>query len=169
MPLSEPILRPWRHGDLDDLIRLGNNINIWRQLRDLFPHPYTREAGERWLEIAVAPDPTVFVIEYDGQFAGGIGYHPGRDIDRCSAEVGYWVGESFWGKGIATRAIELLIKKAKDRNGLTRLFAVPFASNSASRRVLGKNGFTLDALLRQAAIKEGQIRDVCLYSFLLHE
>ncbi len=169
MPLPKVNLRPWRQDDLDELVKLGNNINIWRQLRDLFPHPYSYEAGQVWLEIATTPDSTVFVIEYEGSFAGGIGYHPGRDIERCSAEVGYWLGEPFWSKGIATRAIVLLIEKATTHEPLTRLFATPFATNAASRRVLEKTGFTLDTILRRAAIKEGLIRDMCLYSLLLQE
>lgn len=160
-------LRPWQNEDLVDLVRLADNPKIASQSRDTFRQPYTEEAGKAWLQIATQPDATVFVIEYNGQFAGGIGYHPGKDIERCNAEIGYWLGEPFWGKGLATQAVKLLVEKVKATGQFTRLFAMPFAANQGSRRVLEKAGFTLDAVLSRAAVKNGQIKDICIYSMVI--
>src|SRR5262245_61235704 len=100
------IVRPWRSDDLDALVRHADNAAIARNLRDLFPHPYTRSDGEAWLAIATAEDPyTDFAIEYHGEAVGGIGLKLGSDIERVSAEVGYWLGQSVWGRGLATAAL----------------------------------------------------------------
>jgi ribosomal-protein-alanine N-acetyltransferase len=158
------IVRPWRVEDLDALIRHADNVKIARNLRDAFPHPYTREAGEFWLKLATTMDPvTSFAIECDGEAVGGIGLKLDTDIERVSAEIGYWLGESVWGRGLATAAVRALSEHAFDAFGLTRLFALPFAHNTASRRVLEKAGFTLEAILRKSAVKEGQIVDQALY------
>lgn len=161
-------LRPWNDHDLVDLVRIANNPNIANQLRDAFPHPYTMDAAREWIAFNLRSDsPTHFAIEMDGSLAGGIGYFPGRDIERISAEVGYWIGEEHWGRGLATEALLMLVDLIKERKQFARLFALPFASNLASRKVLEKAGFKCDAILRQSAIKSGQIVDQCLYSRLL--
>jgi len=162
-------LRLFASTDLDDLVRLANNPRIAHQLRDAFPHPYTREAGQGWLTFASRPDATVFAIEVEGQFAGGIGYHPGNDIERCAAEIGYWLGEPFWGRGVASVALIQLVEKVRRTGRFTRLFALPFADNLASQKVLNKAGFAFEALLRRAAIKNGTIRDLHLYGLVFGE
>src|SRR5207244_2850859 len=111
---------------------------------------------------------TSFAIECDGMLVGGTGYMPGRDVERCSAEVGYWIGEPHWGRGLATAALRALTAVVVERGGFTRLFALPFAANLGSRRVLEKAGFELSAVLRRSAIKDGQVVDQCLYSLLLN-
>jgi ribosomal-protein-alanine N-acetyltransferase len=134
-------------------------------MRDAFPHPYTRADGEFWLSLAVQIDPpTHFAIEHEGEAVGGIGMHPGKDVERVSAEVGYWLGEQVWGRGLATAALCALVEYAFATTELTRLFALPFAHNAASRRVLEKAGFVLEAILRKSAIKEGRVVDQALYS-----
>jgi ribosomal-protein-alanine N-acetyltransferase len=163
-------LRPWQESDIPDLVRIADNPRIASQLRDIFPHPYTRKAGEDWVDYASAQSPTTdFAIEADGVLVGGIGYVPGVDVMRCSAEVGYWLGEPFWGRGIATAAIRQLIHIIDGRQQFTRVFAAVFATNSASKRVLEKAGFTLEGVLRRCAIKNGEVRDKCLYSLLRPE
>jgi [ribosomal protein S5]-alanine N-acetyltransferase len=164
------LLRPWLDDDVAELVRLANNRRIWAQLRDAFPHPYTEDAGRAWVAFANGQSPvTSLAIEHCGALAGGIGYIPGKDVERCSAEVGYWIGEPYWGRGLATAALLALTGVVARRGGFTRLFALPFATNRASRRVLEKAGFTLDAVLRRSAVKEGVVVDQCLYSFLLSE
>jgi [ribosomal protein S5]-alanine N-acetyltransferase len=95
---------------------------------------------------------------------GGISLLPGIDIERVSAEIGYWLSEDYWGKGIATRAVIAITDYAFDHFDFTRLFALPFATNTASCRVLEKAGFVRDAILRRALIKHGVIHDLALYS-----
>jgi RimJ/RimL family protein N-acetyltransferase len=150
------------------LVLLADNRRVWAQLRDAFPHPYTPAAGRAWVAYANGQSPaTELAVECGGVLVGGVGYIPGRDIERCGAEVGYWIGEPFWGRGLATAALAALIGLVTARGGFTRLFALPFATNGASRRVLEKAGFGLDAVLRRSAIKEGRVVDQCLYSLLL--
>src|SRR5262245_40764004 len=137
-------LRSWCGDDLDDLVRHADNPNVARQLRDRFPSPYTREAGQAWLALAASMRPeSSFAIVAGGALVGGIGLHLGTDIERVSAEVGYWLGESAWGRGLATAALKAFTGYAFETFGLTRIFAVPFAENRASCRVLEKAGFAL--------------------------
>src|ERR1051326_859026 len=99
--LPECTIRPWRKSDLDSLVRYANNRKVWRNLRDRFPHPYTRKDGIWWLEHAAARDPqTNFAIELDGEAIGGVGFEIGEDVHSRTAEIGYWLGEPFWGRGI---------------------------------------------------------------------
>ena len=164
------LLRPWRDDDVSELIRLADNRRVSAQLRDVFPHPYTENDGRTWVAFASGQSPmTNLAIEHCGALAGGIGYVPGRDIERCGAEVGYWIGEPYWGRGVAAAALRALVGMLVLRGGFTRLFALPFADNKASHRVLEKAGCSLDAVLRRSAVKEGVVRDQCLYSLLLPE
>lgn len=157
-------VRSWRADDLEPLLRHANNPKVARDLRDRFPHPYTRQDGEAWLAIALAMRPeTAFVIEADGEMVGGIGVTLGADIERVSAEVGYWLGEAAWGRGIATAALAAFGGYAFEAFGLTRLFAVAFVRNPASRRVLEKAGYRFVGVLRQSAIKHGEVIDQALY------
>jgi len=158
-------VRSWRTSDLDALVRHANNRNIWLQLRDRFPYPYTRECGMQWLAATTLESPeTAFAIEVDGEAAGGVGLVLGVDVERVSAEIGYWIGEPFWGRGIVSAALGAVTDFAFDAYGLTRIFALPFADNARSRRVLEKAGYTLESILRRSAIKEGRIRDQALYA-----
>ena len=158
-------VRPWRYGDADSLVRHANNINVARQLRDRFPHPYTKANALAFLKFSAGAEaPTNLAIEVGGEAVGGIGYVPGSDVERFSAEVGYWLGEEYWGRGIVTEALELLCDYAFTRLNLLRLFALPFADNVGSTRVLEKAGFVREALMRSSSVKYGQPRDQALYA-----
>jgi RimJ/RimL family protein N-acetyltransferase len=109
---------------------------------------------------------TAFAIAVNDEAVGGIGFVMLSDVERMSAEIGYWLGEPFWGRGIATEAVIAVTRYAIDTHGLTRLFAVPFASNVASCRVLQKAGYVLEGRLRRSAIKDGQIVDQMQYGFI---
>lgn len=137
-------IRPWKQDDLDDLVLYANNRNVWNNLRNYFPHPYTTESGLAWLEKVVdAPLPAInFAIEADGTVAGGIGLILNGDVYIKSAEVGYWIGEPFWGKGVATEALRQITEYAFATFDLVRLYAEVFESNKASMRVLEKTGIT---------------------------
>ncbi len=167
MRLRTCTLRSWRPTDLDALVRLGNNPLIARNLRDLFPHPYTRDAGKLWLEAVLRADPrTRWAIAAGGEFAGSIGVTPKSHEERCTAEIGYWLGEPFWGRGIMTEALTAVTRYAIDTHGLTRIYALPFAWNVPSCRVLEKAGYVLEARLRKSAIKDGSITDQLQYAFI---
>jgi ribosomal-protein-alanine N-acetyltransferase len=161
------VLRPWRSADAPSLARHANNINVARQLRDRFPHPYTVADARQFVQaVAGAQPPTNFAMVVDGEAVGGIGFFPGADVERFSAEIGYWLGESFWGRGITTEAVQLLSAYAFDVCNMLRLFALPFADNQQSLRVLEKAGYTREAILRASSVKHGQIRDQALYALI---
>jgi RimJ/RimL family protein N-acetyltransferase len=158
-------LRRWHTGDASSLVKHANNLNVARQLRDRFPHPYTRADAQAFLNVACTADPVNnFAIDLDGEAVGGLGFVPGRDVERFSAEVGYWLGENCWGRGIVTEALGLFTEHAFNELGLLRLFALPFATNAASIRVLEKSGYVLEGVLRSSSVKFGQPRDQAIYA-----
>ena len=164
-------IREWRHADAADLARLADDREIWLGLRDLFPHPYGIGDALAFIALAGRMDPqTFFAIEVDGSLAGGIGYTRRTDVERIGAEVGYWLGRAFWGRGIATAALRLLTAHAFAADPeLRRLWAVPFVTNIASARVLEKAGYTREGTLRQSAIKDGRVLDQWMYAILREE
>jgi [ribosomal protein S5]-alanine N-acetyltransferase len=158
-------LRPWTVSDATSLVHHANNADVARQLRDRFPHPYRLEDARAFLKMATAADPpTNFAIVVAGEACGGLGFVPGSDVERFSAEVGYWIGQACWGRGIATEALRLFTAHAFDDLGLLRVFALPFADNAASIRVLEKAGFQREGTLRSSSVKFGQPRDQVLYA-----
>jgi [ribosomal protein S5]-alanine N-acetyltransferase len=160
-------IRAWRTEDAPSLIHHANNPRVAENLRDRFPSPYTPADAEAWLAIVTQGDPLLdFALVVDEEAIGGIGLALGSDIERVSAEVGYWIGEAFWGRGVATDALRAFVPWAMGSFALTRLYATTFAHHHASRRVLEKAGFTLEAILRRAAIKRGEVLDMALYGFI---
>jgi RimJ/RimL family protein N-acetyltransferase len=158
-------LRPWHPRDADALVKYANNANIARHLRDRFPHPYTMRDARAFIHSCATVRPHVsFAIVVDNDAAGGIGISNGSDIERFSAEIGYWLGEPLWGRGIAVEAVRLMSEYAFDTCGLLRLFALPFADNRRSTRVLEKAGYAREAILRSSAVKDGTVRDQALYA-----
>jgi RimJ/RimL family protein N-acetyltransferase len=158
-------LRRWRRADQSALIRHANNIKIWRNVRDIFPHPYTPTAADSFLSAVTeqgGPE-SVYAIEVGGEAAGAIGIHPRVNEECHAAEIGYWLGEKFWGRGIATAAVRGLSLRALNEKELYRLFANVFASNPASMRVLEKAGFRREGVLRRAVVKEGVLMDAVVY------
>ena len=166
LPLSRCEVRSWRVDDLDSLVTYADNRKIWLNLRDRFPHPYTRRAGRDFLRAMSTQRPeTAFAIDVGGEAVGGIGFVMLPDVERVSAEIGYWLGEPFWGRGIVTEAVAAVTRHAIVAHGFTRMFAAPFAANAASCRVLEKAGYVLEGRLRRSAIKDGQIIDQLQYAF----
>ena len=158
-------VRSLRASDLPSLVESANDRRIWAQVRDRFPHPYTEADGTAFLSHAVGATPEVtFAIESDGAMRGAIGIVPGIDVERVSAEVGYWLSPAYWRRGVMTAALSALLPWAFDAFELERIFALPFAENGASRRVLEKAGFTLEAILRRSAIKDGRVLDQAQYA-----
>jgi ribosomal-protein-alanine N-acetyltransferase len=160
-------LRSWRNADAPSLVKYANNINVARQLRDRFPHPYTASDARRFIQSTVTASPaTSFAIVVGEEAVGGAGFAAGADVERYSAEVGYWLAEPFWGRGIAPDAVRLLSRYAFDSCSMLRLFALPFADNAQSIRVLEKAGYTREATLRASSVKSGVVRDQALYALV---
>ncbi|MGQ0736009.1 MAG: GNAT family N-acetyltransferase [Acidobacteriota bacterium] len=159
------IVREWSREDEPALARYANNRRVSVQLRDRFPFPYSNEDARRFIEYAAGMNPvTAWAIEIGGEAAGGIGLMLSHDVERISAEVGYWVGEPHWGRGIATEALSAVTARAFEQFHLARVFAVPFAHNTGSIRVLEKAGYVLEGRMRQSAVKDGVICDQLLFA-----
>jgi [ribosomal protein S5]-alanine N-acetyltransferase len=165
LDLGDLIIRDWRKDDLESLLRYANNPKIAANLRDQFPHPYTRREGIDYLNYVRANHvPMSFAIEFEGEAIGGVGFKQGTDIARLSMEMGYWLGEPFWGRGLTTRAVTAASDWAFDYYKVVRLFAMTFAHNVASMRVLEKSGFQREGIMQRSAIKNGVILDQWLYA-----
>jgi RimJ/RimL family protein N-acetyltransferase len=161
------VVRSWEMSDVDTVPTYANNRKIWLNLRDAFPHPYTRQSARDWIRGVKQRTPeTSFAIAVDGEAVGGIGFVMHNDVERVSAEIGYWLGEPFWGRGITSAALRAVTTYAMETHGLTRIFAVPFAWNAASCRVLEKSGYVLEGRLRKSAIKDGKLTDQLQYAFI---
>jgi [ribosomal protein S5]-alanine N-acetyltransferase len=160
-------IRPYCISDLDALVVHANDAEVAAQLRDRFPHPYTHETGRAFLEGRGSEEPLQsFAIDVDGEAVGGIGVHPGDDVMRYSAEIGYWLGRRFWGRGIASAALGAVVEHIFAEGRYCRLHAHTFEGNSASQRVLKKCGFEREGLLRKAIFKNGRFLDVVLYGLV---
>ena len=165
LTLSQCTIRPWAETDAPALQRHANNRRVSIHLRDRFPFPYEMEQARAFLGwIAKQDAPTVWAIDAGGEAIGAIGIEMNTDVERVSAEIGYWIGEPFWGRGIATAALTAVTAEAFKRFEITRLYAVPFADHAASVRVLEKAGYVREGHLRQSAIKDGKIRDQLLFA-----
>jgi RimJ/RimL family protein N-acetyltransferase len=168
LPLRTGEVRSWREEDAPSVALHANNRKIWRNLRDAFPHPYTLEHAQDYIRSALEQTPeTRFAIASEGSAVGSIAVMLHGDVERVSAEIGYWLAEPFWGRGITTEAVRAVTRHAVERHGLTRVFAVPFEWNGASFRVLEKAGYVLEARLRRSAVKDGQVIDQLLYAYVV--
>lgn len=160
-------IRNWRRGDEQSLVRHANNRKIWRNVRDLFPHPYTMADAEKWIALASSEKSnTNFAIEVDGAAAGSIGLVLKDDIFRRSAEIGYWLGEEFWGRGIVTEAVRAVTEYGFANFDICRIYAGVFEWNPASMRVLEKAGYELEGRMKKSATKDGQIIDELIYAII---
>ena len=167
LKLSRCSIRYWRPSDESALARHANNRNVWLNLRDAFPHPYTlADARMRILSLTAARPVTHFAIAINGQAIGSIGFHIKTDVYRRSAEIGYWLGEEFWGRGIATEALQAITAHAFKNFDLCRVYASVFAWNTASMRVLEKVGYSHEGTLKQSITKDGKTTDELIYAIL---
>lgn len=161
-------LREWKLSDKDSLAENANNINIWNNVRDYFPYPYTIEDGEQFINMVLSKEPpcTDFTIDVEGKAVGGIGIVLNSDVERISAEIGYWLGENYWNRGIMTNAVKEMVDYAFSHFPIKKLYAPVFDFNIASQRVLEKAGFEKEAVLKQAAIKNSKIIDFHYYGLI---
>lgn len=164
--LERCTIRTWRKDDVDSIVRLANNRAVARNLRDRFPHPYGRKDAKAWIRNARAARPEcMFAIDVEGQAIGGIGLHPQEDVHRRSMEIGYWLGEPFWDRGITTEAVRALTRYAFQTFDVARIYAYVYEWNPPSARVLEKAGYRLEGRLRKAVTKDGTTMDMLVYGF----
>lgn len=164
------VLRPWRKADEVALVREANDREVWRNLRDRFPHPYTAADARAWIGGCETAGVTMhFAIALDDVPVGGIGLDRRTDVHRQNAEVGYWLGRAFRGRGLATEALRAIVPYAFDELAIERLEAGVFEWNPASCRVLEKAGFRFEGRLRRRAVKDGHVLDELLYARLRGE
>jgi RimJ/RimL family protein N-acetyltransferase len=161
-------LREWQMTDAASLAENANNIRIWNNLRDALPHPYSEEDGKQYIQMVLdKPKPTTnLTIAVDGKAIGSIGIVLHTDIERITAELGYFIGENYWNRGITTEAVKQMTAYSFANFQLHKIYATPFDFNIASQKVLQKAGFEREAILKQAAIKNGKIIDLHYYSLI---
>lgn len=158
-------VRSWEWRDREAIVRHANNRRVSLNLRDRFPFPYTERDARNWLDAVIGLEPeTNFAIDVAGEAVGGIGYTIQYDVARRSAEIGYWLGEGFWGRGIATEALIAVTDHAFAHHDLCRVFAHVFDWNGASARVLEKAGYIFEGRMRKSVTKEGQTIDQLMYA-----
>lgn len=158
-------LREFSPADRRQLAKLANNRKIFDNVRDFFPHPYSEQNAEEFIGVCMNENPQVtFAIRFQNEFAGVIGLVLQSDVYRKSAELGYWLGEPFWNKGIASQAVNLVVSYGFYSLELVRIYTGVFDFNKASQRVLEKCGFTLEGIFKKSIIKNGQIGDECRYA-----
>ena len=163
------LLRAWREEDADAITPHAANPRVAGNMRDIFPHPYTRADAEAFIRDCISGSEErqlCRAIVADGQAVGGIALVRGTDVSFRSAELGYWLSKAYWGRGIMTQAVEQICREAFDRWDIVRIYAEPFAYNAGSRRVLEKAGFALEGIMRRGACKNGRILDYCMYALL---
>ena len=160
-------IRSFRPEDAPSLAKYGDNRAVWRNIWDRHPYPYSVADAEEWIRFAMEQEPeTIFAIASPTEAIGCIGMQPQDDVARLSAEVGYWLGEPFWGRGITSGALRTLTRYAFDTLDLVRLYATVMEWNPASARVLEKVGYEYEGLLRKSAFKDGEIIDQWLYAIV---
>lgn len=158
-------LRPWSNEDLHELVRLANNAHIARFMADVFPHPYNEQHGKTFIELANGKQPaSVFAIIVDNKPVGSVGLHAQADIMRKNYEIGYWLGEEHWGKGIAVEAIRQIVEYGFGALDCTRIFARIFGNNLASQKAIAKAGFRLEARFEQTIFKNDAFVDELIYA-----
>jgi [ribosomal protein S5]-alanine N-acetyltransferase len=165
LTLKRCTIRPWRLDDADSLARHANNRKVWIALRDLFPHPYTIEDARTFLKSVINSEPvTLFCVEANEAAVGEVGIRIGTDVHRRTAELGYWLSQEFWRRGIMTEAVAAFTDFCFEQFQLRRIYAEPFANNPASARVLEKAGFAFEGRLKNNVLKDGKLLDSLLYA-----
>ena len=162
-------LRKWKLTDAHNLASTISDKRIQDNLRDGLPYPYTDKDAEEFISAMLSSNENnvfAFAIVYDGKAVGSIGVYRKENIHRLTAELGYYLAEEYWGKGIMTEAVKQVCRYVFDNSDIVRIFAEPFSFNTASCRVLEKAGFQCEGTLRSNAIKNGRISDMKMYSLL---
>ncbi len=158
-------LRPWNLDDIKSLVEYANNTEIAKNLTNQFPSPYNRDNGESFIQMTLNDNPTqIFAIEINGKASGGIGLHSQTDIHLKNMELGYWLAEIYWSKGIMTKAVKQMVDYGFKTFQIDRIFARPFGPNISSQKVLEKAGFKLEAKFEKTLYKNGKYLDELIYA-----
>lgn len=158
-------MRNITENDAHSIARHADNYNIWRNVRDLFPNPYTIDNALEFIKQAGEFENDIILgIESEGEIVGIIGLHSRPDVYKINMELGFWLGEKYWGRGIMTAAVMEIIKLGFGREDVKRIYAEVFEHNTGSCRVLEKAGFKREAILKEAIEKDGIIEDVYIYT-----
>lgn len=168
MSNNEITLRPWQNTDKPDLIKYANNVAIFNNLTDQFPHPYGAAHADWFIGNANSKTPPeILAISLGNKAIGAIGLHPESDVFRFNCELGYWLAEPFWGRGYVTQAVQAMVVYARENFNFRRLYARPYGRNVASQRVLEKAGFVLEAKFEKIVFKNEQFEDLWIYAYRL--
>ncbi len=165
----EFIIRDWKISDIVDVAYFANNINIACNLRNVFPHPYTLKDAEEFVAFCIGDgnkNQLSKAIEIDGRVTGSISVTFGEDVFSKNGEIGYWLAEDYWNKGIMSKAIMQICDEVFRKYDIIRIFATPFASNIGSRKALEKAGFELEGIMKNGICKNNIISDYCMYALL---
>ena len=165
-------LRPWRQSDAEAVAAAADNPNIAANLRNAFPSPYTLKDAEWFVGDCIAQGEArqlMRAIVIGEKAAGSVSVSVKDDVYERSAELGYWLAEEYWGRGVMTEAVRQICREAFGRFDILRVFAEPFADNPGSRRVLEKAGFTCEGIMRNGVYKNGRVRSYCMYALLREE
>ncbi|MCP2029811.1 RimJ/RimL family protein N-acetyltransferase [Flavobacterium sp. HSC-32F16] len=158
-------IRPWNKDDLESLVENANNYEVSKFLRDTFPYPYSHENGIDFINFANIDNPIhLFAIEINNKAVGGIGIKPQADIMRKNAELGYWLGQNYWGKGIISQSIKEVVDFGFKTYDIERIYASTYGTNIASQKVLEKNKFKLEAKIEKNIFKNGEYFDELIYA-----
>ncbi len=170
--MTEFELRKWQLDDIEDVAYYANNPHIAANLRNVFPYPYTLEDARGYIQFCIEASEKQQIsraIRVAGRTVGSISISCGTDVYEKSGELGYWLAEEFWGKGIMTEAVKDICQKAFEKFDILRIYAEPFAHNQGSRKVLEKAGFSLEGIMKNGVYKNGKIFDYCMYALLREE
>ena len=158
-------LRDYEKSDTARLVLLANNKKVSKYLVDTFPYPYTQQDAEWWIETGSKANGAITkVIQTNGEFVGSVGIRPQLGWKKHGAEIGYWLGEDYWGQGIAAEAVRIMTDHATSRLNYKKVFAPVFHPNKASMRVLEKCGYELEGILKYEVFKDGQYFDLYHYA-----
>jgi [ribosomal protein S5]-alanine N-acetyltransferase len=161
------IIRFWRRDDAHAVAHHANNRLIACNLRNGFPNPYTLKDARRFIDLAQSMQPQTYlcIAAPHDEAIGSIGFVLQKDVERFSAEIGYWLSQEYWGRGIVSEALKVVTRYAMETYELIRIYATPFSHNAASCRVLEKCGYVFEGCLHRSAVKEGKVVDKLMYAF----
>ncbi|ORX84866.1 acetyltransferase, GNAT family [Anaeromyces robustus] len=165
----ECTLREWKIDDKTDLAETLNNKNVLKNLSDAIPCPYTEKDAENYIQSMISADKNdtiAFAIIVDNKVIGSIGVFRGNNIHRKTGELGYYIGEKYWGKGYMTSAVKQICQYVFEHTDIVRIFAQPYSYNKGSCRVLEKSGFTYEGILKKNAFRAGEILDTKIYGLV---
>lgn len=162
-------LRKWKHSDAECIVKYANNPKVANNLRNVFPYPYTIDDAKKYINDCIYNDESnqfIRAIVVNEEAVGSIGVFIKDDVYCKSGEIGYWLGEPFWGNGIISEAIKQICSFVFQHSDIIRIFAEPYEYNIGSRKALEKAGFKLEGILKKSVYKNGKIFDSCIYALI---